>query len=358
VKRTTSQHVGGPQSKLEQSSAIRLTSFVSCRLRAFAIGLFTGIASIAVATHAPAQATEQATLRLDWLASGYHGLFFLALERGFYREQGIDLSISDGKGSTRTIQVVASGTETFGFANLSATALGFARGMPLVAVAAVIQKSPDAIIALKGSGIKVAKDIEGKRGAFTPTGAADRLFPAFAKSAGVDMSRVTRIQIESSARYSVLLQGNADFVVGWSFDDGYKINKRKAIEPPILFSDNGVNVLGVGIITGKDTLTKRPDVVKRFLAASMKGLEEALKSPAAAVDAILKWRPDGDRDSLLAAAQGLHAFVRTANTASKPLGWMAKEDWAATRQILVEHLGMSSAVAIDRLSTNDFLSNQ
>jgi NitT/TauT family transport system substrate-binding protein len=78
---------------------------------------------------ASAQATLQsATLRLDWLASGYHVPFFLALDRGYYREQGIDLQIADGKGSTTTIQVIASGSDTFGTANLSTMALGIARG--------------------------------------------------------------------------------------------------------------------------------------------------------------------------------------------------------------------------------------
>src|SRR5579872_3270247 len=139
-------------------------------------------------------AMERATVRLDWLASGYHGPLFLALERGYYRDQGIDLEIFDGKGSSTTIQVVASGSETFGLANLSATALGIARGMPLIAVAGIIQKSPDSVISLAGSGIKVPKDIEGKRGAFSPTGASDRIFPAFAKSAGIDMDKVIKIQ--------------------------------------------------------------------------------------------------------------------------------------------------------------------
>src|SRR5579872_7057368 len=104
-------------------------------------------ALIAGSTHAAAQAKlEPATLRLDWLASGYHVPFFLALERGYYRDQGIDLQIFDGKGSTTTIQVVASGTDTFGAANLTTMTLGIARGLPLVAVAGLIQKSPDSVI--------------------------------------------------------------------------------------------------------------------------------------------------------------------------------------------------------------------
>ena len=304
---------------------------------------------------ASAQPKQQATLRLDWLASGYQAPFFLALDRGYYRDQGIELEIADGKGSNTTIQVVASGAESFGFANLSATALGIGRGLPVMAIACIIQKSPDSIISLLGSGIQQPKDIQGKRGAFSPTGATDRIFPAFAKLAGIDMSKVTRIQIESSARYSVLLQGNADFVVGWSFDDGYKIGKQRPIEPPILFSDNGVNTLSAGLITSKEMLATRPDLVRGFLVATIRGLQETIKSPGDAVEAMRKKRPNADRDALLAAAQALGSFVHTPNSAAQPLGLMAKEDWEETRRILVDYLGMSGAIPVDALYTNELL---
>jgi NitT/TauT family transport system substrate-binding protein len=300
-------------------------------------------------------ALEQATLRLDWLASGYHVPFFLALERGYYREQGIDLQIFDGKGSTTTVQVVASGTDTFGAANLSTMALGAARGMPLVAVAGLIQKSPDSIISLAEAGIREPKDIEGKRGGFVPTSASDRIFPAFAKAAGIDQQKIRKLQIESSTRYSILLQGNADFVIGWSFTDAYKIGRQKPIAAPILFADRGVNMLGIGVVVSKDTLTKRSLLVKGFLAAAVKGVEETLRSPDAAVDATMKARPGADRDALLEAAGKLGSFVRTASSAAQPIGWMAREDWEESKRILVNYLDMSDAVSMESLYTNSFL---
>jgi NitT/TauT family transport system substrate-binding protein len=320
------------------------------------IGIVAAAIGSALPGVASAQASlEPATLRLDWLASGYHTPFFLALDRGFYRERGIDLQIADGKGSTTTIQVVASGSETFGAANLSTMALGVARGMPLVAIAGLIQKSPDSVISLAGAGISSPKDIEGKRGGFVPTSASDRIFPAFAKAAGVDLQKVTRLQMESSARYSILLQGNADFVIGWSFTDAYKIGRQRAIAPPILFADYGVNVLSVGLVVSKDTLEKRGALVKGFLAATVKGIDETLRDPAAAVEATLKLRPGADRDALMEPAKKLGDFLHTANSASKPAGWMAKADWEESRRILVEYLGMSDTVSTDALFSNAYL---
>jgi NitT/TauT family transport system substrate-binding protein len=303
----------------------------------------------------PQPRLEPATLRLDWLASGYHVPFFLALERGFYREQGIDLQIADGKGSTTTLQVVASGSDTFGAANLSTTALGIARGIPAVAIAGLIQKSPDSVISLAGAGINSPKDMEGKRGGFVPTSASDRIFPAFAKSAGVDAQKIAKLQIESSARYSILLQGNADFVIGWSFTDAYKIGRQKPIAPPILFSDYGVNTLGVGVIVSRDTLEKRAPVVKGFLAATIRGIDQTLRDPQAAVEATMKLRPGADRDALLEAARRLGEYLHTKNSAAHPSGWMAPEDWEQSRHILVEYLGMKDSVPADTFFTNAYL---
>jgi NitT/TauT family transport system substrate-binding protein len=328
-----------------------------------AVAALAGIAAlmtlVGFTRPAKAQAAlEPASIRLDWLASGYHAPFFLALDRGYYRDQGIDLQIFDGKGSTTTIQVVASGAETFGAANLTTMALGVAKGMPLVAVLGLIQKSPDSIISLADAGIKTPADIVAKRGGFVATSASDRLFPAFAKSAGIDPQKVTRIQIESSARYSVLLQGNADFVIGWSFTDAFKINKQKPVAPPLLFADYGVNVLSIGIVVSKDTLANHPSLVKRFLAATVKGIEDSIKSPEAAVDAIVRLRPGADREALLAGASNLGAFVHTKSSEALPLGSMADQDWEAGRRILVEYLGMSESVASSQLYTNALLPQQ
>jgi NitT/TauT family transport system substrate-binding protein len=335
----------------------RTPSFIAS-VAAGAIGIaWSALMALAMPVSAQTR-LEQATLRLDWLASGYHVPFFLALERGYYREKGVDLQIFDGKGSTTTIQVVASGADTFGAANLSTMALGVARGIPLVAVAGLIQKSPDSVISLAGAGINAPKDIEGKRGGFVPTSASDRIFPAFAKSAGVDIQKITKLQMQSSARYSVLLDGNADFVIGWSFTDAYKIGRQKPIAPPILFADYGVNILSIGVVVSKETLAKRAPLVKGFLAATVKGIEEAIRSPGAAVEATMKVRPDADRDALLEAAKKLGLYVRTANGASLPLGWMAKQDWEESRRILVTYLEMSESLPADSLYTNSFLPDQ
>src|SRR4029078_5268899 len=93
-----------------------------------------------------AAARQDVTLRLDWIPTWYHVPFYYALDRGFYREAGLNVSIGQGKGSTTTAQVVAAGSETFGLIDLSTMMLAMASGAPLKAIGGLIQRSPEAVV--------------------------------------------------------------------------------------------------------------------------------------------------------------------------------------------------------------------
>ena len=340
-----------------QNTSWTCSSAFGTRLAAISvcIGLGCALSTMPVLSASAQGALEKATLRLDFLPGGYHAPFFLALDRGYYKQQGIDLEVFDGKGSSATIQVVASGTDTFGVANLSAMAIAISKGVPLIGVGAVIQKSPDSLISLAGSGITKPKDVEGKRGAFVPTGAGDRMFPAFAKANKIDVDKITRLNVSAEARYSVVLQGNADFMVGWSFTDALRIAKQKPISPPVLFSDYGVTMLGVGVFVTKDVATNRSKLVRAFLAATVKGAEEAIKDPPGAVAAVAKLRPDSDTALLLEGVKNLAKFIRTPNSASMPLLAMAKADWEESTNNLVTYLDLPPSMKSDAFYTNEFL---
>lgn len=329
----------------------------AARLRAIALRAGLGCAVLGMSAFSASAQLEQATLRLDFLPGGYHAPFFLALNRGYYKQQGIDLQILDGRGSTSTLQVLGAGTDTFGVANLSAMASAVSKGIPLVAVGGLVQRDPDSLISLAGSNITRPKDVEGKRGAFVPTGAGDRLFPAFAKANKINVSKIHRLNVSAEARYSVVLQGNADFMVGWSFTDALKIAKQKPISPPVLFSDHGVTMLGVGIVVTRDSLTSRPKLVRAFLAATAKAAQEAINDPPAAVAAVAKFRPDSDAELLLEGMRNLAKFIRTPNNASMPLLAMSRPDWEETTSNMVNYLDLPPTLKSDAFYTNDFLPN-
>jgi NitT/TauT family transport system substrate-binding protein len=85
---------------------------------------------------------EPVSVRLDWLAGIYHAPIYLAKARGYYAQQGLDVTFHNGQGSLSTLQIVGSGNETIGLANLSALTLARAAGVPVVAIGALMEKSP------------------------------------------------------------------------------------------------------------------------------------------------------------------------------------------------------------------------
>ncbi len=91
---------------------------------------------------------QDVSLRLDWVPTWYHGVFYLALNRGYYSDAGLNMTIGQGRGSATTAQVVGSGTETFGLMDMSTMMLAVGTGAPLVAIGGLMQRSPEAVISL------------------------------------------------------------------------------------------------------------------------------------------------------------------------------------------------------------------
>jgi NitT/TauT family transport system substrate-binding protein len=221
-----------------------------------------------------------------------------------------------------------------------------------------VQKAPDAVIALKGSGITRPKDVEGKRWGVVPDASFARTFPAFAAANGIDMSKIVKVQVSSATVYSALLQGNVDFVTGWASNDALKIARQKPIEPPIVFADHGMNILGTGIIVSADTAARDGRLLRGFLAATVRGAEEAKRSPDAAAEAILAARPAIDRAIVAEEFTRLADFQHTKNSEGHGFGWMAKADWEETRDVLEKYFDLPQGIELSRLYTNEFLPKQ
>jgi NitT/TauT family transport system substrate-binding protein len=288
-----------------------------------------------------AQDLKKVSLRLAYITGGVDAPIFVAAAKGYFKEQGLDVDIVDGNGSTGTIQAVGSGDFDIGIAGLGATAQAqqASGASDLIAVAGLVQKDPSSIISLKGSGILKPKDIEGKRFGTDAGNLADGMITAFAEVNGIDMKKVETIIINSGEEIA-LVKGDIDFVNEWANPDGDKIAKMKPIEKPILFADYGVNILGSSVILRKDYLAKNPEVVRGFLAAITKAKADVDKDPEAAADAIMAARPDADRDGILNEIKVMPAYRQTAASQGQPFGWIAEADILQTISLLEKYSSM------------------
>jgi NitT/TauT family transport system substrate-binding protein len=298
-----------------------------------------------------------ATLRLDWVPTGYHAPFFLALERGYYRDAGIDLQILDGEGSGTAIQLVGAGAETFGLASLSTMTLGVGEGAPVRAIAGMLQRMPEGVISIAGSGITEPTDVEGKRMGYTAGSSGEVLFPAFAQANGIDLSTVQQVTVDAATKVAGLLLRQYDFIVDWPFTRGPVIEAQGESAEYVYYADHGVNVLGHGLIASIQTIDMEPELVRGFVEASVRGIDAAIVEPEAAIDAMIAHRPDisEQRDVQLAQMQGLAAHLHTPATEGQPTGWMAEEDWAETIRLLTEYMALTGDPSAADLYTNDFI---
>ena len=166
---------------------------------------FANIAQIAVVIVLPTfssvlQAAEKTTFVTDYGLYGRHAYYFVAMEKGYYARENLEIEIVRSQGSANTIKQVANGTAQVGFADAFAVVLGRANDdIPVKLVAMIYPKPPHAVYVLKESGIAKPKDFEDKTLADTAFSSVPKLFATYAKAAGVDASKVKWIAVNSDA---------------------------------------------------------------------------------------------------------------------------------------------------------------
>jgi NitT/TauT family transport system substrate-binding protein len=274
-----------------------------------------------------------ATLRLDWVPGPHHIGPVLAAQRGYYAEEGIDMSVRPGRGSGSTVQVVASGSDLFGFADAGAMAIAASKGAPVIMIANVTQLGPNGAITLDRK-MESPKDIAGKTIGLVPGESAHVALLAVAKKHGIPETAYRIVTIEAASKIAALLTKKVDMIPGFRFGDYLRAYSQNPNVKITLFSDWGVNILGNGYLVATATLDKNPELVQRFLRATLRGWQDALKDPKAGIDALVKEFPDTNRQFVEMGLPMVFEHMHSQATKGRPLGWMAEEDWKSTLEIM------------------------
>jgi NitT/TauT family transport system substrate-binding protein len=303
----------------------------------------------------PARAEDAVSFRLNWYMGGAHAPFFLGKERGYYREAGIDLTINEGRGSANTAQVVAAGTDTFGLADSSSVMRLVSKDAPIRTVMSLLNVSAFGVISLAETGIQTPKDLEGKKLAITAGDALTQLFPAFAGFNKLDTSKITLVQIDPAGKIVALLEKRVDAILG-GLDEQFFIVKQKGFTPAGLsFAKNGANTVGLTILTQDATIAAKPDLVRRFVAATQRSWQAAKAEPDAAIAALLKAKPGLDSDSQKSQLVTDLPNLFSPATEGKPIGWGALSDWEATEKLLKQYGNLETDKPATAFFTNDYL---
>lgn len=300
------------------------------------------------------QGREEASLRLGWIGKGYDAPYYLALEKGFFAENGLSVTIYKGQGSVTGMKLVANKSNTFGTGPADALAKAIDSGMPLKMLLCAFQRTPLAFLMHQDSAITKPKDLEGKRVAFPPGSGQAQMYPAFIAANGIDGSKVRVTSIDASALLTVLLERKVDAVLAWVTDRVILEGKGAKISM-MPFSDYGMTLLANGLYTHTDVIAQRPDLVRRFTLAANKAYSYTLEHREEAMAALLKHIPELDpvvERKILDITLDLR---ETANSKGKTFGWMAPDDWQKTIDTMRKYVGLEKTLPLDAYYTNEFL---
>ena len=262
-------------------------------MRLFSIRLAGCVAAAGLAMSVPASAQTPIKFTLDWKFEGPAAPFVVALDKGYFKAEGLDVTIDTSNGSVEPLTRVASGTYDMGFGDINSL-IKFRDAnpnVPIKAVFMVYNKPPFAIVGRKSRGVVKPKDLEGKKLGAPAADGAFAQWKIFTKANDIDVAKVTIDNVGFPVREPMLAAGQVDAITGFSFSSFINLKDRGVPVDDItvlLMADYGVNLYGNAIIVNPKFAAEHPDAVKKFLIAFIKGLKETVKNPEASVASVLK----------------------------------------------------------------------
>jgi len=252
-------------------------------------------------TAAVAAGETNVKFTLDYQYQGPSAPFLLPLDKGYYKAEGLNVSIDPATGSQEAIERVASGNYDMGFADINAL-VRFRDADPKAPIKAVFilyNRPSYAVIGRKSRGINLPKDLEGKIIAAPATDNAYAQWPIFAQVNNIDASKVTLENVGFPVREPMLAAGQADAITGSAFLSFLDLKDRGVPVDDItvlLMANYGVALYGSAIIVNTKFAGEHPDAVKGFLRAFVKGLKETVKRPSNAIETVLKRDPQAQKN--------------------------------------------------------------
>jgi NitT/TauT family transport system substrate-binding protein len=248
------------------------------------------LAAACLSTAAAAQ--QPLKFSLDWKFEGPAAPFTTAIDRGYFKGQGLDVTIDTAPGSLEPLNRVASGTYDMGIGDINSL-IKFRDTNPSAPIQAVFMfynKPPFSIVARKSLGVAKPKDLEGKKLGAPAADGAYAQWPIFVQANGIDASKVTIENVGFPLREPLLQKGDVAAITGFSFSSFINL---KSMGVPVddilvmLMADYGVNLYGNAVFVNPKFQAEHPEAVKAFLRALVKGLKDTVKDPDSAVDSVL-----------------------------------------------------------------------
>ncbi len=325
--------------------------------RALLVGLILSAAVLVVACSTLPTAAPPATRALHFMA-GYKPQAnlpfvgaYMAQHKGYFAEQGLNVEITHATGQGEHLKLLLQGTVDVTTGDADSVILRRADGLPVVAIALIGQRGQRAFAVQDSSEIRSPKDFEGKTVGYKVYQTPDYL--AMLAANGVDRSRVQEVPVGFDPR--LLAAGKVDVYPVFESNEPEQLLRLGV--PVRLFrpSDYGVPSLGLTYMSRQQLLDEDPQLLERFLSATLRGIRDARADPEAAADVVMQFAPNEDRAHQLAMLKVELDMADGPVARAHGLGWATRDQWQAFHDSLLAHGGLTSPVPVEQVFSDTVL---
>jgi NitT/TauT family transport system substrate-binding protein len=311
--------------------------------------------AVLFATYGSASAQEKWTFALNWFPVGDHAAYWVALDKGYYKDVGLDVTLENSKGSGDTIAKVDTGRVDAGLADAAVVIASTARGTTVKTIGMVFDKTPLNIYSLKSNPLLKPKDLEGKTLGAPPGDSQRQMFPAFAKLTGIDASKVTWVNIEPAAKIAAVaekrMDGVGDYATGLEL---YEKAAGKGNVAMMRWADFGFDLYSMSIMASEKTMKEKPKQLRAFLEASYKGWRDVMADPDAAMAIFKKRVPEIDVETIKANMLSGLELMKTKQYADNGIGSIDDKRMCASVDLVNAYMGLPKKVECKDVYTKEF----
>lgn len=309
----------------------------------------SAIALVLSGMFSAALAEESVTLRLKWFHQAQFAGFYVAKDKELYKSAGLNVDIQPGGPDFPAIQMVTGGNEQFGVTAADQILIARSKGVPVVALAVIFRRNPFVLFSLAKSGIKTPADYAGRNIGVKIGGNEELIYRAILAKAGIDRTKLNEIPVKFDI--TPLLAGAVDVWPGYLINEvlaarekGFDVN---VVSPP----DYGIDLYADTLFTTEKMLKEKPEIVRKFVVATLKGWSSAIAAPEEAAQITVKYGTKLTYDHELAM---MKASLPLLQPDAQPVGWMDAANWSATQKLLVDAGFQKMPVEIGKAFTVEF----
>ncbi|MCC7347861.1 MAG: ABC transporter substrate-binding protein [Variibacter sp.] len=310
-----------------------------------AIGL-----AAAVTTAVPAHALDKVVMRINFTPWAMHAQYYGGIAQGIYKAEGIDLEIRPPSAGQQNEVFIGTGREQFGVANADSFIKARASGVPVVAIMADEPDTPFSVITLKKANYTEPKQLKGKKLSWFQTNVKGLLDPLLARG-GLTRNDIEFVNVARGAEVQMLAANQVDAVFGYHFGQALTLDMRGFPTNVMALKDYGVKFYGSVIYTSEQLLKSNPDLVKRYVRATLKSLAWTANNKEAAVAEIVKVAPDRDLKLETRKLEIIYGLYNSPDFAAR-FGLMNDEKWQSSIDILAESGDLPKKPPAKELYTN------